>query len=285
MNTKTLKLLLNHFDFTENELSNLLYQTNSFIAGSAPLNVLVKNNQELKLYDNIDLDIFLRIPYTKENLYPYQPFKNNYYPYEQLAKEKIINCLKSKGYNYIESKYKGYLCYNNPTEEIEYMKSAMSNYIKNIISYQKDKKKIQIITLFDCDMDEFLKTFDLNICQLALISDGDGTLNLYHQHLSKIELNEIKNKKMYITNPLYPANLEKRIHKYLKRGFTWIHSITKEELPTDPLNINCYLTSAFNYDDVISYEEYQNILNNQMLNLTIENNKEKYYEENFVENN
>lgn len=70
------------------------------------------------------------------------------------------------------------------------MKCALSHFIKNIMTFTKDNKNIQIITIFDCTIDEFLDTFDLNICKLAITS-CDGELNLYTQHLSQIEKNDV----------------------------------------------------------------------------------------------
>ena len=90
-----------HFEFTQDELRSLLYETNTFIAGSAPLYVYTQE----KLFDNMDLDIFLITPAPIGLTYE---FKADYfYLYENLAKEKIFNILESKGYTkFIQSKSK-----------------------------------------------------------------------------------------------------------------------------------------------------------------------------------
>ena len=49
-------------------------------------------------------------------------------------------------------------------------------------------------------------------------------------HLTKLELDEIRNKDMYIYNPLYRSNLAKRIQKYIGRGYRWVLPITYEPL-------------------------------------------------------
>jgi len=264
--------LTKHFGFTEKELGNLLYQVNAFIAGSSALNVFTND----KLYDGLDLDIFLRIPYTRENQYPLgEQFKNHYYPYEELAKDKIISLLESKGYELTLNKHQvGWLTDNKDTNEIEYMKCALSHFIKNIMTLTKDNKNIQIITIFDCTIDEFLDTFDLNICKLAIIS-CDGELNLYIQHLSQIEEKEILDRKMYIINPLYKANLKKRVAKYLGRGFDLVHCNTKEVI--DEREIDDYICEAVDRD-YITYDEFIKIKENKK-KVEISDEEESIYAE------
>ena len=53
--TRTMENLANYFGFTEEGLGQLLYTTNSFIAGGAPLSVF-KN----ELFPGMDLDILDR---------------------------------------------------------------------------------------------------------------------------------------------------------------------------------------------------------------------------------
>jgi hypothetical protein len=201
----------------------------------------------------------LRIPYDKENDYPNNTkFKNHYYPYEELAKEQFYTCLKSKGYIRLLNDGYNYQKDNKPTKDIEYMKCALTHFIKNIITFQKGNKKIQIITLYDCNIEDFMDTFDLNICRMVIMGNYDNALCLYKDHLSQQEIMEIKEKKMYIMNPLYPANLEKRIQKYLDRGFTWVHSTTREELTEytySPGEISAYIYNAFD-NSVITYEQF-----------------------------
>jgi len=49
-------------------------------------------------------------------------------------------------------------------------------------------------------------------------------------HLTKLQLDEIRNKDMCIYNPLYRANLAKRIQKYIGRGYRWVRPRTYEPL-------------------------------------------------------
>jgi acetyl/propionyl-CoA carboxylase alpha subunit len=104
----------------------------------------------------------------------------------------------------------------------------------------------------------FMDTFDLNICRMVIMGNYDNELYFYKNHLSLKEIIEIKEKKMYIINPLYPANLERRIQKFLDRGFTWIDSNTKEELTRYkyyPGEISAYIHAVFD-NSVITYEQF-----------------------------
>lgn len=281
---KNINNLLKYFDLEEYELSKILFKINAFIGGSVPLNVVVQN----EIFKNLDLDIFLPIPYTKEECtFPEYKLKNlkNFYPYEELAKDKIINYLLSKNYKLIKNTNYNYhkSDYNIPTQDIEYYKSGLSHFIKNITTFQKNNKNIQIITTYDWNIDDLLDTCDLNICKLAIISDCNHNLVIYKQHLSDEEYNNILERKMYITVPFYPANLEKRIQKYLDRNFTWIHSTTKE-LPSDPLNINCYLTTNFNYEDVLTFEDFIKYKKNIKKDDNVDDDNDDdnvYYEDNY----
>ena len=62
--------LANHFGMTEEGLGQLLYNTNSFIAGSAPLAVFQKGS----IFPDMDLDIFVRIPFEWNS----EPWKRLY---------------------------------------------------------------------------------------------------------------------------------------------------------------------------------------------------------------
>ncbi len=194
-----MKTLANHFGFTPDELAKLLYKVNAFIGGSAPLNVFIQS----KLFDGLDLDIFLRIPYDKENAYPIceanikNKFKNYYYPYEELAKEQIINYLEAKGYTQLLHYRYNYQRENKETKDIEYMKCALSHFIKNIVTFQntKDRKRVQIITLYDCSIEDFMDTFDLDICRMVIMGNADNKLYLHKNHLSSQEMKEIEDKK------------------------------------------------------------------------------------------
>lgn len=261
--TATMELLANHFGFTEDALGQLLYLTNSFIAGGAPLAVF----QEKGMFPDMDLDIFLRIPVEWSN----SPFKRDtgkglYYNYDALAKKEIHGALQLREYHVVKennpphrSKW-GKMVYDETTD-IEYWDSALSHFIKNITTYQrKDGRKIQIITLYDCSIETFMETFDLNICRLAIVGvqQANWGMKLMTSHLSALELNEIRSKHMYIYNPLYRANLARRIHKYIRRGFLWVMPKTYESLEEygDSLgDIRDYISVA-SIPEITTFEQF-----------------------------
>jgi hypothetical protein len=195
--------LCNYFDLSINELSKILYETNSFIAGSAPLNVFVED----KLYDNMDLDIFMRITH-----------------YE--LKEKYSKMFNS----YL--KLNGYVC-TSKNDRYYSLPNEINRYILQVATYFKRDKKIQLICLDACPIGTFLGTFDLNICKLVLLSLNGTELTLYRDHLTDEQINEIKDKKMYVSSPITIKNVErlrKRIDKYIERCFAWLDHNTFEEV-------------------------------------------------------
>jgi len=229
--------LAEYFGMTEEGLGQLLYTTNAFIAGGAPLAVFQK-----RMFEDMDLDIFLRIPveWCDEPWKQTYADKGFYYNYETLAKEKINGFLTTRGYKLVSEnasnrwkKHSNQSLRKIETDDIEYMQSALSHFIKNITTYQdKEDRKIQIITLYDCSIETFMETFDLNICRLVIIGcqGSDWGMGLMTSHLTKLQLDEIRNKDMCIYNPLYRANLAKRIQKYIGRGYRWVRPRTYEPL-------------------------------------------------------
>lgn len=274
LTNKTMEQLANYFGMTEEGLGQLLYTTNSFIAGGAPLAVFQKT-----IYPDMDLDIFLRIPVEWNNepwKLSYDTGKGFYFNYEGLAKEKINGFLTTHGYELVKendasrwSKINSQLPHsylkNTETPDIEYMQSALSHFIKNINTYQRDDgRKIQIITLFDCLIENFMETFDLNICRLVIVGNNfsiqntNWCLELMTSHLTKLELDAIRNKDMYIYNPLYRANLARRIHKYIGRGFKLVMPRTYEPLEeyTKSLDdIKEYISETF-IPEITTFEEF-----------------------------
>jgi hypothetical protein len=216
-----MNILSHHFGYTSEELAELLYSTNSFISGSVPLNMFIQK----RLFNGLDLDIFMRIPFK----FSEEPSKTSlnlkcFYPYEKLAKDKFHSSLQSHGYQLVrKNESNKWDSKNLETNDIEYMKCALSHFIKNILTYEKDGRKIQIITLFDCTIEEFMETFDLNICRIVILGKNKE-LVFYTDHLTTIELKAIQNKEMYIFNPLYRGNLVNRIKKYINRGFVFINT-------------------------------------------------------------
>ena len=259
---KTMEQLVEYFGMTEEGLGQLLYTTNAFIAGGAPLAVFQK-----RMFEDMDLDIFLRIPveWCDEPWKQTYADKGFYYNYEALAKEKINGFLTTRGYKLVSEnasnrwkKHSNQSLRKIETDDIEYIQSALSHFIKNITTYQdKEDRKIQIITLYDCSIETFMETFDLNICRLVIIGcqGSDWGMGLMTSHLTKLQLDEISNKDMYIYNPLYRPNLAKRIQKYIGRGYRWVRPRTYEPL----VECNHRLNYIQTYEPL---EEYSHSLGN-----------------------
>lgn len=164
------------------ELDDKFYEIMSFTGGFISGSTALYSYLNKPLYDNQDLDIFVRTPMTKE-LYDieienrdrnYESYKNYYPNYGKIIKKYIGNYLESKNYKYIESdagQRNQAVCKKKSTNEIEYHFSDLKNYIMSINTFQNENKKIQIIVLFDCSIDDFINTFDLNICKLVIKSN------------------------------------------------------------------------------------------------------------------
>jgi hypothetical protein len=71
-----------------------------------------------------DLDIFLRIPYSLKETE--NKFKCGYYPYEELAKDKIRSLLSLKNYTEIS------------TPAIDYTLKSNVSLVKNILTFEKN---------------------------------------------------------------------------------------------------------------------------------------------------
>ena len=275
------------FNISYDELKNILHFTNGFIAGGFALSAFLNNNIKTTLISttlpkNQDIDIFIRIPYTYEHSHKH-PWKYifdlGYLPFELLAKEYIINILKSKNYTEdITPGVKDYLKSKNITtkdiNEIEYKNSALSHFIKNITTYinNETKRKIQIIFLYDCKIEDFLETFDLNICRLAFIYSYDkDDLDFYHnmnKYLNDYDLDLIKNRKMYVNISLYTPNLYSRVIKYINRDFEFIDKNNHSNIITSKYimdmsdddnesirKIQDYIDDNFTYN-VMSYDNF-----------------------------
>lgn len=254
--------LVTYFELAEDELSEVLYKTNSFISGGSALNVFLNKDFEV----DQDLDIFLRIPDLTHN---YLQDINNYpFAFESLAYGILDSYFKNNGYfpqKDADEKIKKYLksVNNQNTNEIEYHQSALRYFIKNIKNYKKGNKKIQLIILFNCELNEFVDTFDFNICKLIIKGEKNFNsqnspsfqykLNFDNSHLSENDLNIIKNGKMFIDYCLYPYNLFDRIKKYTNRGFQLIDKQTGYSIfYLDDIELKKYINSNFNR--IITYE-------------------------------
>jgi hypothetical protein len=117
---------------------------------------------------------------------------------------------------------------------------------------------------------EFLNAFDLNICKVVLVPKQDSLdLCFLHEHVDTIkrfqhEFELIQKRKMYVSFPAYPPNLEDRLIKYLLRGFTWIKSSTDQTVIMDDFDERSVrdtvifqkcLREHFN-GDVLDYDDY-----------------------------
>jgi len=219
-----------YFGFSYSELVNLLSISNAFIAGNVALNAFIQT----ELFNELNLDIFVHKP-----------------------NEILISILKSKGYEYIE----------NASNDL----IPLNKEINSIMAYQSQKtgfttKTIQIITIADCSIDDFLKSFSLNICKLAIIS-SPYKLHIYMDHLTYQEICEITGKRMYISKLVKPTNrfdqidqfekIEKQIKKYINHGFILTKRYDKTELSHMPwpTKIGNYLYDAYN-NEVLTYEEF-----------------------------
>jgi hypothetical protein len=283
---------MSKFNISYEELINILKFTNGFIAGGFALSAFLNNSIEKTINSNLlpedqDIDIFIRIPYTYENNINCPTdiiFELGYLPFELLAKQYIKTILESK--NYIEDiltdkRYNDYHKIKNKTSininEIEYKNSALTHFIKNITTYinNNTKKKIQIIILYDCKIENFLETFDLNICRLAFLYSYDkNDLDFYHnmnEYLKDYDLDMIINRKMYVYMLLYRPNIFSRIIKYINRGFEFIDKNNHSKIITTINEINIdynesinkiqnYIYENFTYN-VISYDKFCKIHN------------------------
>jgi len=256
------------FGLTFKNISDILYHTQGFIAGSFALSVYLNEK-----FPEQDIDIYIRTQYTKvldEN--ESRKYKISCYTvkadnpllchsFEFLAQRYINDVLTSCGYELVDWR-------DNYIEEGPDT-NPLHHFIKNVVEYTNgNNKKIQIITLYRCDLQFFLQLFDLNICRLALgffkspdpkkpvepdfiyysyasPQSGfrclyDGKIDFYHNHNKylKNEISLIKLKKMYLYNPTYPPNLPPRLIKYMKRGFTWINNKTNEIIDFQYLDKN-----------------------------------------------
>jgi len=261
------------FNLTINDLENILKNTNGFIAGGFALYCYLNNKIDLSidLPEDSDIDIFIKLPLNYEQIRKNIELGSIYVPFEYLAIQYVDSILLNKGYKKnckyddINKRMKQSNNFSN-LDEIEYHKCALSHFIKNITTYHNEEynKKIQIIIIYDCLIEEFLKTFDINICQIAIYWDyKNNKFNFYHnsiKYLTYYELQLIKKKHMFICNPLYYANLENRILKYINRGFTLINFkgdfiFCHQNITIN--DINQYIIS--NYEPkVITWETFNN---------------------------
>jgi hypothetical protein len=237
-NPENTEILAKHFGLDAKELVRIIHFTDSFIAGGAVLGMLLEN----KPWQNSDLDIFYTSSSTCEDPLCFSDHKSN----DDSNLKIIERFLRNSGYcrtTLWSSSTAGPL--GRKTPDIEYKKSVLKEYVMNIETYFNSdipgicKRRVQIITLHPCNKVEFLNAFDLNICKVALVPKQDSyDLCYLHEYVDTInnfqhEYELIQKRKLYVSFPAYPPNLEDRLIKYLTRGFTWIKSSTDQTVIMD----------------------------------------------------
>jgi hypothetical protein len=225
---KNIDKLAEHFEINNKDLYNILHRTGGEIMGGCLLPLYLNEN----FYEDQDLDIFVKLPYeSKYNDHPniYNP--NMDHPthmmarYEFLMLSYIDKILKNNNFTIFSTE--GQIL--NWSEKLffdsyaKYQETPVGIYLKHVLTYQKNNKKIQIIILFNCDTEDLLKLFDLSICKLHL--DTSKINNTLTQYIDETTQNEIKNKLMRsIISKHENTHREIRIEKYIKRGFTLINN-------------------------------------------------------------
>ena len=164
----------------------------------------------------------------------------------------------------------------------------MSHFIKNINAYQNEYgRKIQIITLYDYSIEDFMETFDLNICRLVIvgknvgIENADWHMEFMTKHLTRLELEEIRDKDMYIYNPLYRANLARRIHKYIGRGYKWVMPTTYEPLQEYSQSLDDikeYISETF-IPEITTFEEFMEAKKSRLPSISLPDTESESQEE------
>ena len=291
---------------------NILKHTKGFIAGSFALSVFLDEQ-----FKSQDMDIYMRVPFTSEMYKNYdKKYYASYYTFEYLAKEYVNNLLEKRGYHVEynmdrplmvkapintseisleelnnEDTFNGYDYDYDKKKSVKckYIRSGLSHFIKDILTFENKQLKttIQIITLYDCKIHEYLDLFDLNICRIAieyeefeaeysnygyienyednkLYNKLKGELVYYHDkndYLNKYELSLISSKKMYIYNPMYPPNLPDRLIKYINRGFTWFDKRTGEQVEFN------YITNNHSKKYSNEYYDFLNVISKCVQNL------------------
>jgi hypothetical protein len=216
---ETLDKLANHFEIDKRDLINILHSTEGEILGGSLLPCFL----EEPFYDNQDLDIFVRLPIKCHTKQDGSEINSIMYRYEHIMLQFIDNILEKNGYNCAIKK--GRLMHQFDElfllDEAQYNNSPLTNYLKNVSTYKKNMKKIQIIVLYNCDMADFVKLFDLNICKLSL--RAENIANKLTRYLDEKTVLEIRDKKMRLNlDEQLNKNQESRLQKYRERGFTLI---------------------------------------------------------------
>lgn len=191
------------YGFEETEFVQLLEKNDAVVAGSYTLSAYIEDNL-MKSFDYNDLDIFINKIEKVKNL---------------------INFFEEKGYK------------KNNQEENDYYECQ--NIIE-VLNYQRDNKKIQIIVISIPFLDH-LKTFDLDCCKAYWCN----------QQKKIIAKKETLKMKTYINTKHLNPNTMKRCKKYINRGF---HIYFHDRDITEACNLANFL--------FVDYKEFREFLNN-----------------------
>lgn len=181
------------------DLYKVLIDTNSFIAGGAALRTLLIEDDKEPFIDQ-DLDIFIRLNYSKTayekmqedgDFTKYQCDKINKI-YQEFFEKYQYKCK----YSHNQHRMKAI----NSSDMLDYSDDKiLSMYIKNIHVYKNETgRQVQLIYIFNHKIEEFLNTFDLNICKIAIVPYLNE-LQFYHNitnYMSNDELAMIQRKEM-----------------------------------------------------------------------------------------
>lgn len=232
--TKFNKLSKN-FGYDHNYLSDLLFNTNSFISGSFALSVFLNEK-----FESQDLDIYVPLYIPKDEhknsdfvkylmIHNKDTTLNNYEKYlNYMYDESLINDI---GYTYLENESK--ITKNDLSNNINFKYTgSLIKYVKTYGKVDPDtniQTKVQVIFLNECKIEELLKSFDLNIVRLAIVSTSINEMQFYHKinnYITNHNLQTILDKNMYFPDLILEDSrlATERLFKYTNRGFKYDYS-------------------------------------------------------------
>jgi hypothetical protein len=181
-----------------------------FLAGSFVLNHYIRNDLNIQPeWEPGDMDLWVSIP----NL-----ILNDDYNIKKYNKESITDLINLTNEYFINC---GFINYNPPfIKRFEYnnLKSISYKYLINVLYFEKDNQKLQIIFISKINnIQTFINTFDISVCSIAWDIRQQNYIvdNIVRQGIEK----NIMWKQTHGTL--------QRFFKYKKRGFNFI----EENLP------------------------------------------------------
>jgi hypothetical protein len=181
--------LFTQFGLNADLIKSLLDVTDNYIAGSSALYAYQKSINVNPEWMPNDIDIWVRV--SSDNLESYKILYKNV-----LNTQGYKLDVKVKSSNYIYNSYD----------------TIRLNKIKEIASFVKDNRKIQVIFHMFEKVEDNLRDFDLSICSIAW-SPKFG----FYAGLNILE--DIRNMKGFIQVDEIDSRTEQRIEKYKGRGF------------------------------------------------------------------